>query len=535
MEPTVEAFLPSKSPANAAALSSYGEENMATATQLIVYMPYLHWDYYKSMLSRTRLIKDKIARVGKKSNAENAFTSPGMEQKVLHQYVKCGNDWSIHPRRSLDQYGYPTLANTNVRNADQVMYKAPKVKGIQGIEDDLRPPARMRLRDARNKPPKRRKDSKRDRSENVEAADYDEKAKVLMVDQCWFHQQQSAKFIDSVSDGDLKVFRVMSDYISYLTEYQMSSFKQFRDGQLRHDTSLGEEDEQSLRDVLDNLHNSEDLTNLLELRDVVKNIIKAYEQIDGYLKRSKRAKDMLIKTKERIHQYRITVNDMMSECIRARDTYTSLLDLKQKQANIAEARLARLSAQVAGEQSRAVMIFTIFTILFLPLSFFTSLFGMNAREWSGQDSDPDLSHIGILMGSISAAVIIIALLVAFNKNIHTFLTVALKERLLDFIQRDSAAGDESVSDDEPDWKSPLNPVTVVPGRRETSGDNLTFRRMMMWSTEGKHLESGGADVNVDAERKHHHRFFFHERTVSSDGAVSLDTLSLSIPSRPGSR
>jgi len=185
MEPTVEAFLPSKSPANAAALSSYGEENMATATQLIVYMPYLHWDYYKSMLSRTRLIKDKIARVGKKSNAENAFTSPGMEQKVLHQYVKCGNDWSIHPRRSLDQYGYPTLANTNVRNADQVMYKAPKVKGIQGIEDDLRPPARMRLRDARNKPPKRRKDSKRDRSENVEAADYDEKAKVLMVDQCW--------------------------------------------------------------------------------------------------------------------------------------------------------------------------------------------------------------------------------------------------------------------------------------------------------------------------------------------------------------
>jgi len=166
---------------------------------------------------------------------------------------------------------------------------------------------------------------------------------------------------------------------------------------------------------------------------------------------------MLIKTKERIHQYRITVNDMMSECIRARDAYTSLLDSKQKQANIAEAKLARLSAQVAGEQSRAVLIFTIFTILFLPLSLFTSLFGMNAREWSGQDSDPDPSHIGILMGSISATVIIIALLVAFNKNIHTFLTVTLKERLLDFIQRDSAAGDESDSDNEPDCKSPFKP------------------------------------------------------------------------------
>lgn len=45
--------------------------------------------------------------------------------------------------------------------------------------------------------------------------------------------------------------------------------------------------------------------------------------------------------------------------------YKLLLDMKQKQANIAEASLSRLSAEVASEQNRAIMIFTIFTIIFV--------------------------------------------------------------------------------------------------------------------------------------------------------------------------
>ena len=43
--------------------------------------------------------------------------------------------------------------------------------------------------------------------------------------------------------------------------------------------------------------------------------------------------------------------------------------MKQKQANIVEAHLAREQTEVAADQSRSVMIFTIFTIIFLPLSF----------------------------------------------------------------------------------------------------------------------------------------------------------------------
>lgn len=39
--------------------------------------------------------------------------------------------------------------------------------------------------------------------------------------------------------------------------------------------------------------------------------------------------------------------------------------MKQKQANVDEAYLARKSQLVAADQSRAVMVFTVFTIIFV--------------------------------------------------------------------------------------------------------------------------------------------------------------------------
>ena len=88
-----------------------------------------------------------------------------------------------------------------------------------------------------------------------------------------------------------------------------------------------------------------------------------------------------------------------------------LLDMKQKQANIVEAHLAREQ----NDQSRSVMVFTIFTVIFLLLSFLASVFGINSREWSGGNY-LHLHTIFTYLGCISLAVIIVALLVAFNKS-----------------------------------------------------------------------------------------------------------------------
>ena len=45
--------------------------------------------------------------------------------------------------------------------------------------------------------------------------------------------------------------------------------------------------------------------------------------------------------------------------------FLRLLDMKQKQANVWEAWVAREANEVASSQSRAVLIFTIFTIIFV--------------------------------------------------------------------------------------------------------------------------------------------------------------------------
>lgn len=66
----------------------------------------------------------------------------------------------------------------------------------------------------------------------------------------------------------------------------------------------------------------------------------------------------------------------------------------QRQAQVDEVRWSRLQAELASSQNLSVMIFTTFTVIFLPLSFFTSLFGMNTREWG--DNFPSLKLIGII-------------------------------------------------------------------------------------------------------------------------------------------
>lgn len=60
---------------------------------------------------------------------------------------------------------------------------------------------------------------------------------------------------------------------------------------------------------------------------------------------------------------------------------TDLLDLKQKHANAFEARFARDQAAGTSRQSKTIMVFTIVTIIFLPLSFITSIFTINMKQF----------------------------------------------------------------------------------------------------------------------------------------------------------
>lgn len=93
---------------------------------------------------------------------------------------------------------------------------------------------------------------------------------------------------------------------------------------------------------------------------------------------------------------------------------THLLDLKQKHSNALEARFARDQAVATGKQGQTIMVFTIVTVVFLPMSFIASFFAIEFADWEG-GRQPSMGFVskfmfGIGLG-ISIPLIVMALFV----------------------------------------------------------------------------------------------------------------------------
>lgn len=102
--------------------------------------------------------------------------------------------------------------------------------------------------------------------------------------------------------------------------------------------------------------------------------------------------------------------------------------MAQRQAQVDDVRWSRLQTELASSQNLSVMIFTIFTVIFLPLSFFTSLFGMNTLEWGGPGF-PTLAFIGEISLPASAFMILATLVAAFSSRVQVVFR-SLTRRLL---------------------------------------------------------------------------------------------------------
>ncbi|OOF95397.1 hypothetical protein ASPCADRAFT_207872 [Aspergillus carbonarius ITEM 5010] len=86
------------------------------------------------------------------------------------------------------------------------------------------------------------------------------------------------------------------------------------------------------------------------------------------------------------------IDRMDKQAERIYSSITDLLDLKQKHANAFEARFARDQAAGTTRQGKIMMVFTIVTIVFLPLSFITSVFAINLADFQGPDGT-ELLHL----------------------------------------------------------------------------------------------------------------------------------------------
>ncbi|KAL4975881.1 hypothetical protein BDW66DRAFT_63176 [Aspergillus desertorum] len=444
---------------------------------LALYLPYLHWDTYWNLLQRRRVIEERL-RQGRSRPVPDSISSSSLEAKLIWKYL--GNEPPIHIRRTLDQFGYPNLRSTVARDDDQMLWKRTRkatnlidelgnsVSPREGLDPESSPfpdgkvlmvdQLWLWIVDQKTvvtffpKQEPTTVEGKFYEQTNLFNSIYNE----LNGDfaRCFETAGDLAALIvlhavtvlfDRTLHSDLQILRIFEESISILTELTTKSFKQFRNrGFVTRPAEYNKTREGRImtaaeregRDREAALQNRNDLSSMLELRDIADElgtIMKLLEQqtatindMAKYFEHRGYGKRFILASLTRLDEYRTHISEMRENAIAAQKAVENLLDLKQKQASVDESRLARWEAEVTQSQSRAVMVFTIFTVIFLPLSFFTSLFGINAREWSGERTNLTLRTMLIIAGPTSIAVIVSALLIAFSERLRDALLKAQK-------------------------------------------------------------------------------------------------------------
>ncbi|KAK4910264.1 hypothetical protein LTR66_017444, partial [Elasticomyces elasticus] len=110
------------------------------------------------------------------------------------------------------------------------------------------------------------------------------------------------------------------------------------------------------------------------------------------------------------------IQNMMTEAEMVQNSINTLLDLRTNQAGLKEAEFGRQQAYDTARQANVIFVFTIVTIVFLPLSFLSSLFALNVTEFphiSGSVEYKAWWIFPILFG-VSAGVSVPFILLAFN-------------------------------------------------------------------------------------------------------------------------
>ncbi|KAF2105599.1 hypothetical protein BDV96DRAFT_359129 [Lophiotrema nucula] len=96
----------------------------------------------------------------------------------------------------------------------------------------------------------------------------------------------------------------------------------------------------------------------------------------------------------------------------------TLLDMKEKHMSLSTTQSAQEQAVRSSTQGDAILIFTLVTVVFSPLSFIAAFFTINIREFPGADQDHGmpLGYVSKYLFGIGMAISILVVLLALLLN-----------------------------------------------------------------------------------------------------------------------
>lgn len=435
---------------------------MEQSGKIVLYMPYLHYEFHEQRKEMSDVIKRTL------SKPDQACKGRTSDELLIQAYLQSSHNLQI--RRTLDQFYYHAIS-TEHRDVDQVVYRYTKKKNkdvkvfmvdqlwMWIISDDL----------IITSFPQRWKQPKNDPLNVLDGIIEDMSSKtrppvksvhdlaVLITARCSgvFDRHrigdEDYQFLDmfessigEVTNQETELFKRFNTASSHAAQWLKSHRRGGRRSKSLADLSsadVNEDDDDSAPNAdpffVDTLLDIGAETALLaetkDIRDelnmislVLKHQLTILDDLTNSLLaelkgRQDRQQEIKRRFRELSKVVEVHIKDVERMDKQAEGIYGSLahlLDLKQKHANAFEARFARDQAAFTGRQGQTIMVFTIVTVIFLPMSFIAAVFAIPVTEFPHRDSDGSLSiplsYVSKFVFGVGLAISIPLIAVAFT-------------------------------------------------------------------------------------------------------------------------
>ncbi|KAI0155615.1 hypothetical protein BJ166DRAFT_338353 [Pestalotiopsis sp. NC0098] len=201
---------------------------------------------------------------------------------------------------------------------------------------------------------------------------------------------------------------VFAESIARTASRQVVLYDEFKKT-LTTEENIKEGSKQPLREIRKEIKLLQEVNDILDELNIIKSVLLSQESImeecieflklavsaeslesTGPLEIDEERKSLLqtyyyCRTLSRIDRFQEQVEKMTQDAKDVQHNLNNLLDLRQKDANLAEAIWARKASEESTRQSRTITVFTVVTIIFLPITFLSSLFALDITSFPHND------------------------------------------------------------------------------------------------------------------------------------------------------